>query len=162
VLFEGGPPRGREPGRGPRALADEAPADLDIPACSSVASCLERAESDRLTLSRMNLNSAHCEAASKETMASRVGGWIRSSKRAAVIASTRRGYRAWIRRSVRIRTGPSYGASLVGGVINAWLFLRHRRPAAPVTYQEPMAASVASRIVTQAAVMCAAMTRTGG
>ena len=37
-----------------------------------------------------------------------------------------------------------------------------RCPAAPVSYPEPMAASVASRIVMQAAAICAAMTGTGG
>jgi len=57
------------------------------------------------------------------------------------------------------RTHPRRG--LVGGVIDVWLFLLEC-PAAPVSYPEPMAASVASKMVMQAAVMCAAMIETGG
>ena len=46
-------------------------------------------------------------------------------------------------------------------MIDVWLFLLEC-PAAPVSYLEPMAASVASKMVMQAAVMCAAMIETGG
>jgi hypothetical protein len=64
------------------------------PASSRVVNCLDSAESDSPTLSRMNLNSDHSVAASSATMDNRVGAWMSSSNRGLIIGGCPSGWPA--------------------------------------------------------------------
>ena len=76
------------------------------PAASSAVSCLDRAESERPSSSRMNLKSAHSAAASSETILSLVGAWISSSNFALAHSLAPARLASIVLRNQRERNGP--------------------------------------------------------